>query len=284
MYDRIEKLGRSTIQHGPLNRRIYLLKLHPADMPWIIPLLDRLALQEGYTKIFAKIPAFAADGFEHKGYRREAVVPRFYDDAIDGVFMGKYLERNRAHDPRAAEARKILEAAQRKREPGNRDEPHEPPRTERAAPADVREMSAVYREVFPSYPFPIHDPAYLRDTMDEYVTYFCIRDSGRIVSLSSAEVDRDARNVEMTDFATLPSNRGAGHAIHLLGRMEDEMAHRGIITAYTIARSLSPGMNITFARLDYVFAGSLINNTNISGSIESMNVWYKHLPQQHSDP
>jgi len=36
-------------------------------------------------------------------------------------------------------------------------------------------------------------------------------------------------------------------------------------------------MNITFARNNYSFAGTLINNTNISGQIESMNVWYKAL-------
>jgi hypothetical protein len=36
-------------------------------------------------------------------------------------------------------------------------------------------------------------------------------------------------------------------------------------------------MNITFAKLGYRYGGRLINNTNISGSIESMNVWYKSL-------
>ena len=104
-----------------------------------------------------------------------------------------------------------------------------------------------------------------------------VREHGRIVSLSSAEMDREGRNVEMTDFATLPTHRGAGHAVHLLDRMEDDMPNRDIPTAYTIARSMSPGMNITFAKLDYIYSGTLINNTDISGNIESMNVWYKHL-------
>jgi hypothetical protein len=36
-------------------------------------------------------------------------------------------------------------------------------------------------------------------------------------------------------------------------------------------------MNITFAKNGYEYAGTLKNNTNISGNIESMNVWYKHL-------
>jgi hypothetical protein len=36
-------------------------------------------------------------------------------------------------------------------------------------------------------------------------------------------------------------------------------------------------MNATFAKAGYSFGGTLINNTNISGDIESMNVWYKNL-------
>ncbi|MDD2310679.1 MAG: hypothetical protein PHH91_13970, partial [Desulfuromonadaceae bacterium] len=43
------------------------------------------------------------------------------------------------------------------------------------------------------------------------------------------------------------------------------------------------GMNITFARDGYSFGGTLTNNTNISGSLESMNVWYKTLSRtRHS--
>jgi putative beta-lysine N-acetyltransferase len=277
MYDRIEKLGRSTVQHGPMSCRVYLMKLHPDDMPDIVPALDRLAASRAYTKIFAKVPATYTAEFERRGYRQEALVPRFYRNATDGAFLGKFLDEARGRDPRAAKAREILGIARDKQGRGAAANGGDPPAVEPAGPADVDEMSRVYREVFPSYPFPIHDPEYLRETMRENVAYFCVRESGRIVALSSAEMDPAAGNVEMTDFATLPSGRGAGYAVHLLARMENEMLRREIPTAYTIARSMSPGMNVTFAKLDYVFAGTLINNTDISGSIESMNVWYKHL-------
>jgi len=36
-------------------------------------------------------------------------------------------------------------------------------------------------------------------------------------------------------------------------------------------------MNITFSKCHYSFGGTLKKNTNISGGIESMNVWYKKL-------
>ena len=81
----------------------------------------------------------------------------------------------------------------------------------------------------------------------------------------------------MTDFATLPEYRGRHLATALLRRMEQQVKQRGIQTAYTIARAVSYGMNITFAKTGYAFAGTLANNTNICGNLESMNVWYKHL-------
>jgi hypothetical protein len=59
--------------------------------------------------------------------------------------------------------------------------------------------------------------------------------------------------------------------------MEKHMIDNNIITSYTIARAKSPGMNITFARNGYEYSGTLINNTQISGKIESMNVWLKTL-------
>jgi putative beta-lysine N-acetyltransferase len=113
--------------------------------------------------------------------------------------------------------------------------------------------------------------------MEANVIYFCLEDKGIMVALASAEMDRIGENVEMTDFATIPAWRGKGCATLLLGHMEQEMRKSDIKTAYTIARAGSAGMNITFARQGYRFAGRLINNTGISGSIESMNVWYHSL-------
>jgi putative beta-lysine N-acetyltransferase len=81
----------------------------------------------------------------------------------------------------------------------------------------------------------------------------------------------------MTDFATLSGHRRQGLAGCLLKAMDAEMIQQGLKTAYSIARSLSAAMNITFAKNGYRYGGTLGNNTNIAGRIESMNIWYKHL-------
>jgi hypothetical protein len=39
-------------------------------------------------------------------------------------------------------------------------------------------------------------------------------------------------------------------------------------------------MNITFAKNGYEFCGTLTNNTDISGGLESMNVWFKPLDSE----
>jgi putative beta-lysine N-acetyltransferase len=139
-------------------------------------------------------------------------------------------------------------------------------------------MSRLYRQVFDSYPFPIHDPAFLSSAMAADTRFFCIREAGRIAALGSCEMDPENGTVEMTDFAVAPGHRGKGLAGRLLVHMESAMTCRRMRMAYTIARSASPAMNITFKKSGYRFAGALCNNTHIGGRIESMWVWYKSLP------
>ncbi len=77
-------------------------------------------------------------------------------------------------------------------------------------PEDAEEMSVLYKSVFETYPFPIHDPCYIRDTMQSHVLYFSVELSGKLIALSSAEMSPSYGNVEMTDFATDPAWRGHG--------------------------------------------------------------------------
>ena len=278
--DVVEHLGGSTIQHGPHSDRIYLMKLNADDLPGLVLELDDLAAVRGYGKIFAKVPASATSLFLEHGYREEAHVPGFYHGQEAAAFLGRYPRPERAEEERGEEIQRILELAWekgRRPEVGAAAPPADDIEIALARPRDAEAMGRLYAEVFPTYPFPIRDPDYLRETMASHVTYFCARRGGRLIALASAERDREAANVEMTDFATLPEARGGGLAKRLLSRMEAAMVDEGLCTAYTIARALSPGMNAAFARLGYVFGGTLVNNTNIGGDIESMNVWHKPL-------
>ena len=141
----------------------------------------------------------------------------------------------------------------------------------------VKEITRIYRKVFNSYPFPIDDPEYILKTMKGNVRYFGIEKKGNLIALASAEIDRAGSNAEMTDFATMPEYRGNSLATLLLAAMEKGMSKSGIKTLFTIARLNSLAMNKTFLKLQYIYSGTLVKNTNIAGKIESMNVYYKHL-------
>ncbi|NIQ96743.1 MAG: putative beta-lysine N-acetyltransferase [Desulfuromonadales bacterium] len=277
MSDRIEDFGSSLIQHGTDNDRVYLMKLAPQDLPGIVESLERFAHLAGYGKIFAKIPGSHKAPFIEGEYRVEATIPGFYGGSEDAVFLGRYLKQERAEEKKPALVREVLDAARAKA--GIHDKTPLPQNVvcRPATAEDAEEMAEVYKEVFASYPFPIHDPAYLRQTMDDNVAYFGIWEDGKLIALSSAEMDREGENAEMTDFATLPQCRGRGLAHHLLHIMEEKMPGYGIKTLYTIARAYSHGMNITFAKCGYTYCGTLTHNTQIFGDLESMNIWYKNL-------
>jgi len=277
MIDSVSTLGKSVIQHGKYNDRVYLMKLARSDFPAILDELDLLAASGGYTKIFAKVPAFARDAFESQGYAVEAHVPGFFNGKIDAYFMGKYLSEQRPALNNDKAIDEVVAAAQEKF--ASCKETALPPgySFRQADDKDAPEMAALYGQVFKTYPFPIYDPAYLIQAMADDVDYFAACKGDKIVALSSAEINADSENVEMTDFATRPEHRGMGLSVHLLGKMEEAMRENGLKTAYTIARATSFGMNIAFAKMGYRYGGLLINNTNISGNFESMNVWYKKL-------
>ncbi len=283
MHDRVESFNGATIQHGPYNQRIYVMKMGEAD-PAVLPRkLAEFAHAHGYTKVFAKVPRSAAAPFLANGYRIEAEIPHFFADGQSAAFLGCYPDPARAVEPEPGAVEETLRLARQKAGEASAAVPPLPEgcRLRPCTEADIPAMSRIYSAVFPSYPFPIEQPDYLLETMRSRVDYFGVeRGDDGLEALSSAEMDRKTETVEMTDFATLPRGRGNGHAVSLLSAMEDAMAKCGLRTAYTIARALSPGMNITFARRGYTYAGTLTNNTNISGRIESMNIWHKPLRRE----
>jgi len=305
MADKLEYFENSLIQHGKENNRVYLMKLGSGSVDNLINHIEFLVETNKYTKIFTKIPADRADVFLKRGYLQEASIPKFFNGTEDGLFLVKYFDETRKQADRKEIEAVItgsLKKLSRHLEPiceANRVErshdfvlnyeifrhdsklsAQDDDRSltlEELYYTNAEEIAKLYREVFPSYPFPIYEPDYILETMRENVIYFGAKKEGKIIALSSAEIDYNASNAEMTDFATHPNFRGKNLSLHLLQKMETKMQEIGIKTTYTIARSLSFGMNTTFARAGYEFGGTLINNTNISGSIESMNVWHKNL-------
>jgi putative beta-lysine N-acetyltransferase len=283
MPDALIRIGGSLIQHGPFSDRVYALFLADGDMPDILDELDALAAKGGYGKIIAKGRRSDIRKFATRGFRAEAVIPGFFGPREDAVFVGKFLDPGRAHEPAIQRIREVRQVAwgQRSERDGEEAIPEavSAPGIEfrEVGPDDLEAVASCYDEVFESYPFPIDDADHLRREHEGGTRFFTAWDGMSLVAASSMEPGGARGTVEMTDFATLPSNRGEGLATRLLGMMDSAAMEAGKRVAFTIARAVSFGMNITFARRGYRFGGTLVRNTQISGSIESMNVWHKAL-------
>jgi len=275
MTDVLEYFENSLIQHGKENNRVYLMKFGSDCAEKLVDHIETLADKHNYTKIFTKIPATRANLFLKRGYIQEASIPKFFKGSEECLFLVKYLDESRKQADRQ-EIEVVISGSLAKKV-GKKEPLNDEFALEELNSSNAAEIAGLYRKVFPSYPFPIFEHGYILKTMLDNVIYFGAKKDGKIIALSSAEIDYDNLNVEMTDFATNFEFRGRNLSLYLLQKMQEKMKELDIKTVYTIARSLSFGMNTTFARDNYEFGGMLINNTNISGKIESMNVWYKSI-------
>lgn len=278
MEDKIEKFGDSVLQHGKINNRIYLMKLATNDAHNIVPELDKLAAKNKYAKIFAKIPAQTLPAFTAGNYLVEGFIPRFFSNKTDCFFVSKFIDESRKVIPES-ELKLFGELMLTTIKSTRLKYKHSLQfKLEKLSAVDAKAISAIFKKVFKTYPFPIHDPEYILETITRDKTrYFGIKDGTKLIGVSSAEIDILNKNAEMTDFAVLPEYRGHGLAFRLLTMMELEMKLINIKNVYTIARLKEPGICKTFLKSGYKFSGTLLNNTNISGNIESMNLFYKHL-------
>lgn len=275
MSDKIEKLGYSTIQHGKHNNRIYGMKIDSHDMPGLVSHLNELAELKGYSKIFIKCPArflpdFIADGFVVEGF-----IPLFFNKKTDCFFVSKFLDKEREIIPKdeLRNFSSLLGTSVNGKKNGLFKY-----EIGKLGLEDCDAISEIFRQIFETYPFPVHQSSYIKQTIQENATwYFGVKNGARLIGISSAELDLNSQNAEMTDFGVLPEYRGKNIAYRLLNRMEQEMKSIDIKTLYTIARLKEPGMNKTFLNSGYKYSGTLINNTNISGNTESMNLFYKQI-------
>lgn len=272
-------MGRSEFQHGPYNDRVYLMHLDPKNLDLVIKRILGLAQKYNYSKIIAKVPESCLQRFTDEGFIMEARIPKFLKGKEHLYFLAKYFSddrQNLTNRNKIIEIRNASEIATKflpKKLPGNYE-------LREATIDDSDDIALIYSQVFKSYPFPIMDPDFIIGNISYNVRYFTIWYSGKIISIAAAEMHPELKTVEMTDFATLPQHRGKKLGSYILWKMEQEMISSGYLVAYTLCRANSYGINITFSRRGFMFGGLLINNTNISGEISSMNVWYKHLLNQ----
>ncbi|MCB2154438.1 putative beta-lysine N-acetyltransferase [bacterium] len=269
-------LYEAKVTLSPLNERIQVKEYDAENYGKMVTGLKVLAAANDYGKIWIKARASEEEELTLAGFEREAVIPGFFDGE-DAVSMAIFPKGDRRERPQRMKEDDILENACSGFPRADFRPLPEGYVTSLFTPDDAEDLAKLYEEVFPTYPYPITEPDYLRETAASHIIYRIIRnEAGELVAAASAETMPAMHNSEMTDFASRPSERGKGLAQFLLRALEEDAKERfDIRYMYTIARAQSFGMLRTFHNCGYAVSGTLVNNCNISGQFETMHVFYR---------
>ncbi|MGF2616746.1 putative beta-lysine N-acetyltransferase [Rossellomorea vietnamensis] len=237
-------------------------------------IIDKAANASAVEKVIVKSQTEHLHAFLEKGYELEAFIKGYFHGS-DAYFLAKFLTVERKLSSEWEKSNKILgEVQQLKPEEKH---PLYSYNLQKAGKGDAERLAGLYEKVFPVYPVPMQDPEYVQKSIEGGTVFLFVEKSGEIISAASAEIDQGLRCAELTDCATLPAFRGGGLMKQLLAGLEEELEKQHIYCAYTIARSLSYGMNAAFKQLGYRYGGRLVNNCYIFDKMEDMNIWWKDL-------
>lgn len=258
-----------------INRRLKAGACQYGDSAAFGAYLERIATANGLTKILLTVREGQWQPLFLRGFELEAINPFFFQGQ-PGFHLSKFLDPER-RIPRRLEAEdEILNQARH----ASRPEPKPLPpgyRIATAGPDQTAELAGLFASVFATYPTPLNDPSYLEPRIAGGAGYRIISHRQTIVSAATLEIDAATGSAELTDCATLPEYRGQGLISFLIQALEEDATRLGVQSVYTIARALSPGINKAFARLGYGYGGRFVNNCDICGQFEDMNLWSKRI-------
>lgn len=146
-----------------------------------------------------------------------------------------------------------------------------------AEESDVKQIAELFSNIFFTYPSPIYNEGYIKQTMKEKALYKVAVENGKVISVASADMDKNNLNAEITDCVTHPHYRGKGILSNIIYSLETDLKNKGFITLYSFSRAINPGINFALSKQGYKFRGRLINNCNICGGFENMNIWVKSI-------
>ncbi len=258
------------------NKRLKVLNYQVSDFSAMIQRLVWLAKHNKFDKIFVKSRKRDFQKFLSHGFVMEGVL-KYYFNGEDAYILSRFSSKSRAISKHLLNESELIENLIY-----HTEEKVTPKLDKRysiitAIEEHIPQLAFIYKSVFETYPSPLTNPDYIKSTMDRNVIYKLALCGNEAVAAASADVNQKYSNAEMTDCATSPKARGAGLMQHLLIKLETDLKAQKIKTAYTLARATSIGMNKVFFRLNYEYSGRLINNCDIFGSYEDMNIWVKKL-------
>ncbi|MGE7183936.1 putative beta-lysine N-acetyltransferase [Peribacillus sp. NPDC006672] len=235
-----------------------------------------IAKEQGFTKVILKARNEDLSVALGQGFMLEGILSRYFK-GNDAYSMAFYLTDERRTSDFWVKEDKIIQDVSGISRLVEMQQIPENYILRFAAEEDAQELANLYGEIFETYPTPMNDERYIKKVMEEGTIFSVIEYEGSIVSAASAEVNEMYHNAELTDCATIPHHRKHGFMKVLLSELEQELIRKNIYCSYSLARSLSMGMNAVFHQLGYEYGGRLTKNCNIWDKYEDMNIWGKDL-------
>jgi putative beta-lysine N-acetyltransferase len=258
------------------NQRIKILRYEATDLNAMILAIRWIAEANGFDKIIAMGSRSDWQKFLRFGYVLEAVV-KYYLNGQDAYVMSKFRSQDRLTSGSLMEETLLIEKILNE---SNVADPHPLPegfKVRLANQADVSHLISLYQNIFETYPSPLIHSSYFEAIFQKDTLFALCEVNGEIISAASAELNPRYQSAELTDCATHKEFRGYGIMTHILKFLENELVQRDYICAYTMARARSYGMNNVFYKMGYEFLGRLVNNCDIYGAYEDMNIWVRKL-------
>lgn len=258
------------------NQRVQVIEYDGEDIDGLTTRLDYLALKNNFGKVYLKAKNDDWEKFLTHGYILEGIF-KYYHNGENAYSLAKFFTKERRYSESFEKENQIIEEVSSYIPEELSIELSSGYSIRVATKEDIPELIKLYDRVFETYPIPLNQPLYLEKLMESNVYFMVIEKDGKIVSAASADYSDKYKNAEITDCATHPDERGNGLMSIIIDALEIEMKKRGIICLYSIARSLSFGMNLVFKKHKYTYTGRLTNNCNIFGKFEDMNIWVKRI-------
>lgn len=256
------------------NERLKILNYSCLSMSRIEKIID-YAKQENLGKIIANCHKKDISIFEEYGFVAEGVIDGFFQGE-DAICMSFFLDKKRESSLHEEKENRIIDYCvknNKKFELTN----NKNYTMRQAMPDDIPQMIQLFQTVFETYPTPIFSSAYLQEVMRDHVLFMVAEEEGEIISIASADLDKRHMNAEITDCATYPKYQGRNIVSELIFQLETHLKRNSFASVYSLSRANNIGINRSLSKLGYMYRGRLINNCNISGGYEDMNIWVKTL-------
>ncbi|MFH2201998.1 MAG: putative beta-lysine N-acetyltransferase [Elusimicrobiota bacterium] len=258
------------------NKRLKILDYECSDYRNMLQRLAWLAETNSFDKIFVKARHEDFQQFLSHGYMNEGIL-RYYFNGDDAYVLSRFSSAERVSSINLLKESKMIEDIIYNSAAAPARELPSDIRIVTATEEHIRQLVFIYRQVFETYPSPLTNPDYINSVIKRDVHFVLAFKGEEPIAAASADINTKYSNAELTDCATVKDAQGQGLMQFLLLELESLIKRKGIKTSYSLARSLSPGMNKCFFRMKYEYSGRLINNCEIFGEFEDLNIWVKRL-------